>query len=49
MYAYIYNENITKSLKNKYVITIHTYIRICDWLWENPPVTLKDNYLEKCS
>ena len=20
---------------------------ICDWLWENPPVTHKDNYLEK--
>ena len=19
----------------------------CDWLWENPPVTHKDNYLEK--
>ena len=22
-------------------------INICDWLWENPPVTHKDNYLEK--
>ena len=20
---------------------------ICDWLWENPPITHKDNYLEK--
>ena len=20
---------------------------ICDWLWENPPVTHKDDYLEK--
>ena len=20
---------------------------ICDWLWENPPVTHKDNYLDK--
>ena len=20
---------------------------ICDWIWENPPVTHKDNYLEK--
>ena len=20
---------------------------ICDWLWENPPVMHKDNYLEK--
>ena len=24
--------------------------RNCDWLWENPPVTHKDNYLEeKCN
>ena len=22
-------------------------IYICDWLWENLPVTHKDNYLEK--
>ena len=22
---------------------------ICDWLWENLPVTHKDNYLEKCN
>ena len=22
-------------------------MHICDWLWENPPVTHKDNYLEK--
>ena len=22
-------------------------IPVCDWLWENPPVTHKDNYLEK--
>ena len=20
---------------------------ICDWLWENPPLTHKDDYLEK--
>ena len=20
---------------------------ICDWIWENPPVTHKDDYLEK--
>ena len=24
-------------------------VSICDWLWENPPVTHKDNYLEKCN
>ena len=23
------------------------FYSICDWLWENPPVTHKDNYLEK--
>ena len=22
-------------------------VYICDWLWENPPVTHEDNYLEK--
>ena len=21
--------------------------KICDWIWENPPVTHKDDYLEK--
>ena len=26
---------------------INSYIVICDWLWENPPVTHKDDYLEK--
>ena len=24
-------------------------VGICDSLWENPPVTQKDNYLEKCN
>ena len=27
------------------MITIH----ICDWLWENPPLTHKDKYLEICN
>ena len=24
----------------------HTTKSICDWLWENPPLTRKDKYLE---
>ena len=23
--------------------------KLCDWLWENPPVTQKDNFAEKCN
>ena len=26
---------------------LHMVFIICDWLWENPPVTHKDDYLEK--
>ena len=28
-------------------IYIYIYIYVCDWLWENLPVTHKDNYLGK--
>ena len=30
-----------------YIATNLICVSICDWLWENPPVTHKDNYLEK--
>ena len=26
---------------------ISTINEVCDWLWENPPLTHEDNYLEK--
>ena len=29
--------------------TSHVFSHICDWLWENPPVTHKDKYLEICN
>ena len=31
------------------LVKAHTFsfMYICDWLWENPPETHKDNYLEK--
>ena len=25
----------------------YVYSYLCDWRWENPPITHKDNYLEK--
>ena len=30
-----------------YCICVYVCMCICDWLWENLPVTHKDNYLEK--
>ena len=38
-----------RNLHGFHILAIHEYQynRICDWLWENPPVTHKDNYLEK--
>ena len=27
----------------------HPLLFICDWLWENPPLTHKDKYLEICN
>ena len=33
--------------KNPYKYYIKWWKYICDWLWENPPVMHKDNYLEK--
>ena len=30
-----------------YFIACAAAVCICDWLWENPPVTHKDNYLDK--
>ena len=42
--------HLKSGLKIKYAKTTDSgavaYI-ICDWLWENPPVMHKDNYLEK--
>ena len=30
------------------ICTVAMYAQpICDWLWENPPVMHKDNYVEK--
>ena len=29
-----------------YVAENEYYLLICDWLWENPPLTYKDKYLE---
>ena len=35
------------SFCDSLVTLAYTYFIICDWLWENPPVMYKDNYLEK--
>ena len=29
--------------------TLLVHSNICDWLWENPPLTHKDEYLEICN
>ena len=39
-------KNFYDDLSTMYSIYDHVYIVICDWLWENPPVTHKDKYLE---
>ena len=45
-----YKEFVMKSIKFKFHIQslrcALRKIQICDWLWENPPVTHKDKYLE---
>ena len=40
-----YTPSSPVSVKNK--LTVNKKLTICDWLWENPPVTHKDDYLEK--
>ena len=42
MYVPITTANVTSVL---------WYFRLCiyDWLWKNPPLTHKDNYLEICN
>ena len=37
---------LSATAKNNTLTKLACYLHICDWLWENPPVTHKDKYLE---
>ena len=41
------NNNYTCSICSAWFLDIKNLFDICDWLWENPPLTHKDDYLEK--
>ena len=47
----ILNYNYRLFLNQIFLLCIQivciVHLNICDWLWENPPGTHKDNYLEK--
>ena len=42
----IFEVVIVTSSRNYTSLHYHS-LHICDWLWENPPLTHKDDYLEK--